>query len=84
MSVAEPSDADVWAIAKRVCTRSQLEALHYKAAGFSERRIASIIGISRSAVQDRLEGASLKIRKAAGDSSACSSVRARSNPVRTC
>jgi DNA-directed RNA polymerase specialized sigma24 family protein len=65
VSVAEPSDADVWAIAERVCTRAQLEALHYKAAGFSERRIASIIGISRTAVQDRLEAAFLKIRKTA-------------------
>jgi DNA-binding CsgD family transcriptional regulator len=68
VSVAEPSDEDVWAIAERVCTRAQLEALRYKAAGFSERRIASIIGISRPAVQDRLAGAFLKIRQAAGKS----------------
>ena len=56
---------DIWAIAERVCTGAQLEALRYKAAGFSERRIASIIGITRPAVQDRLAGAFLKIRKAA-------------------
>jgi DNA-binding CsgD family transcriptional regulator len=65
VSVVEPSSEDVWAIAERVCTRAQLEALRYKAAGFSERRIGDILGISRPAVQDRLAGAFLKIRKAA-------------------
>lgn len=65
MSVAKPSDEDVWAIAERVCTANQLEALRLKAKGFSERRIASIIGITRPAVQDRLAGAFLKIRQAA-------------------
>jgi len=65
VSVAEPSDEDVWAIAERVCTPNQLEALRLKATGFSERRIASIIGITRPAVQDRLAGAFLKIRQAA-------------------
>jgi predicted transcriptional regulator len=65
VSAAKPSDEDVWAIAERVCTSAQLEALRYKARGFSERRIASIIGITRPAVQDRLAGAFLKIRQAA-------------------
>ena len=65
VSIAEPSDADVWAIAERVCTKAQLEALRYKAAGFSERRIGDILGISRPAVQDRIAGAFLNIRKAA-------------------
>lgn len=55
---------DIWAIAERVCTKAQLEALRYKAAGFSERRIGDILGISRPAVQDRVAGAFLKIRKA--------------------
>ena len=37
MSVAKPSDEDVWAIAVRVCTANQLKALRLKAKGFSER-----------------------------------------------
>jgi DNA-binding CsgD family transcriptional regulator len=65
VSVVEPSSEDVWAIAESVCTANQLEALRLKAKGFSERRIASIIGITRPAVQDRLAGAFLKIRQAA-------------------
>lgn len=58
-------DEELWPLAERVCTKAQLEALRYKALGFSERRTASIIGIMRPAVQDRLAGAILKIRQAA-------------------
>jgi hypothetical protein len=63
--VSAVTSEDIWAIAERVCTGAQLDALRLQAAGFSERRIASIIGITRSAVQDRLAGAFLKIRQAA-------------------
>jgi DNA-directed RNA polymerase specialized sigma24 family protein len=56
-------DEEVWAIAQRVCTPAQLEALEHKARGYSERSMARELGITRSAVQSRLEAAFLKIRR---------------------
>ena len=62
MSVDTPGD--VWKLAQCVCTEKQLAALRHLNAGFSSRRAAAALGITREAYRDRLDGAFLKIRRA--------------------
>lgn len=47
--------------AERVSTAKELEALKLKSLGYGRRRIASVLGISDSAVRDRLRSARRKI-----------------------
>lgn len=51
-------------LAERVCTSKELEALKLKSAGYGRRRIAIVIGISETAVRDRLRSAERKLAAA--------------------
>jgi DNA-binding CsgD family transcriptional regulator len=57
-------DPDFRALAESVCTEKELEALRLTAAGYSQRRIAEVLGVGRQAVRDRLASAARKIRQA--------------------
>jgi DNA-binding CsgD family transcriptional regulator len=57
------SDTEFWKLAERACTEKQLAVLRYRAAGFSERRVADILDIARGTVQDHMRGAELNIRQ---------------------
>lgn len=59
--------ADELAIAERVCTAAELEAVRLEARGMSQRAIGYALGITREAVRDRLERAARKIAQAEGD-----------------
>jgi DNA-binding CsgD family transcriptional regulator len=48
-------------IIERVCTAAEVEVLKLKASGYGTRRTALVVGISRSAVIDRLRSAERKI-----------------------
>jgi DNA-binding CsgD family transcriptional regulator len=56
-------DPELRAIAERVLTARQLDALKLKAGGMGRRRIAVALGISEAAVRDRLAAAARKIRE---------------------
>jgi len=51
-------------VAERVCTDRQLEALRLASHGYGYRRSGKILGISASAVSDRLQNAYLNIQRA--------------------
>lgn len=53
---------DPLATARRVCTPKQIEALELINQGYGPRRIARILGISKQAVNDRIENARRKIK----------------------
>jgi DNA-binding CsgD family transcriptional regulator len=58
----DPSVApDLRKIAERLLTARQLEVYKLVARGYGLRRIAVLLGISKSAVQDRLHLAELKV-----------------------
>jgi DNA-binding CsgD family transcriptional regulator len=54
-------------LAERVCTPKELEALKLKASGYGRRRIAIVIGISETAVRDRLRSGERKLAAALED-----------------
>lgn len=49
-------------IIERVCTPREVEALKLKHVGYGRRRMALVLGISDTAVRDRLRAAEKKIR----------------------
>lgn len=53
---------DLREVIERVCTRRELEVLKMKAAGAGRRTISLALGISESAVRDRLNAAQRKIQ----------------------
>lgn len=54
-------EPDVIAVARLVCTAAELEAVERWEAGMSQWAIAYELGISRSAVRERLRNAERKI-----------------------
>jgi predicted DNA-binding protein (UPF0251 family) len=62
--VSEPTDAEVWAVACRVCTPAELRAYELERSGLSQRTMATVLGISRSALRERLGNAARKIAAA--------------------
>lgn len=59
-----PADTppELRAIAERVLTTKQLDVVKLLAAGYSLRRIALLLGVSRSAVRERAEGAQRRMQ----------------------
>lgn len=55
------TNADHWAIAERVCTPKQLEALRLYDRGLSYRIIALHLGVSHQRVRELVERATQKI-----------------------
>ena len=49
-------------VIERVCTPAEIDALKLKALGYGRRRMGVVLGISDSAVRDRLRSAERKIR----------------------
>lgn len=58
---------DLRALAERVLTPAQLEAYKLVARGYGRRRISVILGISTSAVRDRVNAAERKLVRAWAD-----------------
>lgn len=56
--------AGEWQVAQTTCTAKQLEALELYRRGAGRRRISVALGISETAVRDRLSAAALRIEKA--------------------
>lgn len=53
-----------WETARKVCTEKELEVLEYADQhGLGQRQIALSLGLSRSAVRERLENARRKIKQ---------------------
>lgn len=57
-------DLEVRRFVATTLTVPQLEAWRLSIDGYSERRMAHALGVSRRAVRDRLEHADLRLRKA--------------------
>jgi DNA-binding CsgD family transcriptional regulator len=58
---APENDTQILALAERVCTAKQLEALRLVAQGYGTRRIARVLDITPQAVTARLDGARRRI-----------------------
>lgn len=60
----EDLDPELRRRAEQVLTPAQLEVMRLKAHGLGDRVIARQLGITREAVRDRADKASLKLRRA--------------------
>jgi len=72
--VSEPDDAEVWAVARRVCTPAELEVLRIRERLAGEgrehgyRSVAQELGLGWTTVRDRTKRAEDRIRREMGAS----------------
>lgn len=68
--MSDPTEAELWAVAERVCTPAELEAYRLELRGLSQWTMATALGISRSALRERLRNAGRKITAALAEAEA--------------